>query len=57
MYADFSVGNAAEELAANKCLAVTVTQGMIDAATTAGGWGGIFVVQGKNFILTKVTVE
>ena len=57
MYADFSAGNAAEELAANKCLAVTVTQAMIDAATTAGGWGGIFVVQGKNFILTKVTVE
>ena len=29
---------------------------MIDAALVKGGWGGIFVVQGK-VILTKVTVE
>ena len=35
---------------------LTLTQEMIDAALTKGGWGGIFVIQGK-VILTKVTVE
>ena len=35
---------------------LTLTQDMIDAALVKGGWGGIFVVQGK-VILTKVTVE
>lgn len=56
-YGDFSAGNEGDELAANGCLSISVTQAMIDAATTSGGWGGIFVVQGKNFILTKITVE
>ncbi len=56
-YGDFSAGNNGNELAANGCVSLTVTQAMLDAATSAGGWGGIFVVQGKNFILTKVTVE
>ena len=35
---------------------LTLTQDMIDAALVKGGWGGIFVIQGK-VILTKVTVE
>ena len=38
------------------CLVLPLTQAMIDAAYTQQWWGGIFVVQGANFVLKKVTV-
>lgn len=38
------------------CLVLPLTQAMIDAAYTQQWWGGIFVVQGQNFVLKKVTV-
>ena len=38
------------------CLVLPLTQAMIDAAYTQQWWGGIFVVQGVNFVLKKVTV-
>jgi hypothetical protein len=45
------------EIEANGCLAFTLTQLMIDRAYQSGGWGGVFVVQGKHFILKKITIE
>ncbi len=38
------------------CIKMTLTQAMLDAAYTQQWWGGTFIVQGQNFILTKVTV-
>ena len=38
------------------CIKMTLTQAMLDAAYTQQWWGGTFIVQGTNFILTKVTV-
>lgn len=57
MYGDFSAANNGAELEADGRVSLEVTQAMIDKALTPQGWGGIFVVQGKNFILTQVTVE
>lgn len=59
-----SVGNDTEggkftewDLASNGgCFSLTVTQAMIDAAMTQQGWGGIFVLNGDNAKLTKITV-
>ena len=45
------------EMDANGCLAFELTQTMLDRAYTSQGWGGVFVVQGKNFILKKITIE
>ena len=45
------------EIEANGCLAFTLTQTMIDRAYTQQNWGGVFVVQGKHFVLTKITIE
>ena len=45
------------EFDANGCLQFTLTQTMLDRAYTKQGWGGVFVVQGKNFIFTKITIE
>lgn len=38
------------------CIKLTLTQAMLDAAYTQQWWGGTFIVQGTNFVLTKVTV-
>lgn len=38
------------------CIKLTLTQAILDAAYTQQWWGGTFIVQGQNFILTKVTV-
>lgn len=38
-------------------IALTVTQEMIDAALTQQWWGGIFVLNGDDVTVTKVTVE
>lgn len=46
-----------EEFDANGCLAFTLTQSMIDRAYQSDGWGGVFVIQGTHFILTKITIE
>ena len=46
-----------EEFDANGCLAFTLTQEMIDRAYQSDGWGGVFVVQGQYFVLTKITIE
>lgn len=35
----------------------TVTQDIYDAITTAGGWGGSFLLNGDNVICTKVTIQ
>jgi hypothetical protein len=35
---------------------MTLTQAMLDAAYAQQWWGGTFIVQGTNFVLTKVTV-
>lgn len=59
-----SVGNDTEggkftewDLASNGgCFSLTVTQEMIDAAMKSQGWGGIFVLNGDNVKVTKVTV-
>lgn len=45
------------EMDANGCLAFELTQTMLDRAYTSQGWGGVFVAQGKNFILKKITIE
>lgn len=34
-----------------------LTQTMIDNALKAGGWGGIFVANGDNCIITKITIQ
>ena len=48
---------AAYDFAGNgNCIKMTLTQAMLDAAYTQQWWGGTFIVQGQNFILTKVTV-
>ena len=48
---------AAYDFAGNgNCIKLTLTQAMLDAAYTQQWWGGTFIVQGQNFILTKVTV-
>ena len=59
-----SVGNDTEggkftewDLASNGgCFSLTVNQEMIDAAMKSQGWGGIFVLNGDNVKVTKVTV-
>ena len=59
-----SVGNDTEggkftewDLASNGgCISLTVTQEMIDSAMNSQGWGGIFVLNGDNVKVTKVTV-
>jgi len=38
------------------CVKLTLTQEILDAAYTQQYWGNTFIVQGTNFILTKVTV-
>ena len=38
------------------CFSLTVNQEMIDAAMKSQGWGGIFVLNGDNVKVTKVTV-
>ena len=57
MYAEWNGDNpdAVAQVAAEGCVKLKLTQAMIDAAPTPGGWGGIFVVQGS-VTLTKVTV-
>lgn len=35
---------------------VEITQAMIDAALTPGGWGGILLMQGQDCTVTKITV-
>jgi hypothetical protein len=30
---------------------------MLDAAYAVGGWGGVFVLNGDNVVVTKVTIE
>ncbi len=37
--------------------AMTLTQAMLDAAYTKGGWGGVFVLNGDNVKCTKITIE
>ena len=45
------------DLAANGGkLGVTLTQEMLDAAYAAGGWGGVFVLNGDNTKCTKITL-
>ena len=56
-YAAFSAAANGAELEADGYVSMELTQAMIDAALTQQWWGGIFVVQGKNFVLTQVTVE
>ena len=57
MYADFKPDTHGDEFSKNGCFSLPLTQDMIDAALKPQGWGGVFVVQGQNFILTKITVE
>ena len=38
------------------CVKITITQAMLDAAYTQKWWGGTFIIQGKNFVLKKITV-
>ena len=60
-----SIGNDTEggkfieyDLEANKgYFNLEVTQEMLDAAYKAGGWGGVFVLNGDNVKCTKITVE
>ena len=34
-----------------------LTQEILDAALKVGGWGGVFVLNGDNVVVTKVTIE
>ena len=36
---------------------LTITQDMLNAALTSGGWGGVFVLNGDNIKVTKITIE
>ena len=36
---------------------LVLTQDMLDAAYAVGGWGGVFVLNGDNVVVTKVTIE
>ncbi|MCF0198114.1 MAG: hypothetical protein HUK02_02170 [Bacteroidaceae bacterium] len=38
-------------------VSVTLTQAMLDAAYTSGGWGGVFVLNGDKVKCTKITLE
>jgi hypothetical protein len=50
-------GMPAYDLDANGgCVVVKITQAMLDAAYTQQWWGGTFIIQGKNFVLKKITV-
>lgn len=50
-------GMPAYDLDANGgCVKITITQAMLDAAYTQQWWGGTFIIQGKNFVLKKITV-
>ena len=53
---DFNSGNynLAEH---NGALEITVTAAIYASITTAGGWGGSFLLNGDNVICTKVTIE
>ena len=53
---DFSSGNWNLE-EHNGALEFTVTDYMYEHITTAGGWGGSFLLNGDNVICTKVTIE
>jgi hypothetical protein len=45
------------DLAANNgIIPLTITQEMLDAAYTPGGWGGVFVLNGDNFKCTKISI-
>ena len=58
-----SVGNDTEggkfteyDLDANKgCFDLVVTQEMLNAAYQVGGWGGVFVLNGDNVVVDKIT--
>ena len=41
----------------NGALEITVTDAIYTSITTAGGWGGSFLLNGDNVICTKVTIE
>lgn len=41
----------------NGAVELEITQSIFDAATTAGGWGNPFLLNGDNVICTKVTIE
>lgn len=53
---DFSSGNwdLSEH---NGALEIPVTQDIYNSITTAGGWGGSFLLNGDNVICTKITIE
>lgn len=40
-----------------KGIAVKITEDVLKLLYNPQNWGGVFVVQGKNFILTKITIE
>ena len=40
----------------NGIIPLTITQEMLDAAYTPGGWGGVFVLNGDNFKCTKISI-
>ena len=45
------------DLAANNgIIPLTITQEILDAAYTPGGWGGVFVLNGDNFKCTKISI-
>lgn len=58
-----SIGNDTEggkfteyDLDANKgCFNLEVTQEMLDAAFKVGGWGGVFVLNGDNLVVDRIT--
>lgn len=41
----------------NGAVELQVTQEIFDKATTVGGWGNVFLLNGDNVICTKVTIE
>lgn len=46
------------DLAANGgCIELTLTQEMLDAAYVQQWWGGVFVANGDNIKITKITIE
>lgn len=44
------------DLAANGGYVITLTNDLIQTFTTAGGWGGMLLVQGQNMNVTKLTL-
>ncbi len=46
------------DLAANNgAVVIEITQEIYDVATTVGGWGNVFILNGDNVICTKITIE